>query len=189
MDLAYNDHKTRKFVTNVGIITSNGTNGPNITAVEWTHHISHAPSLMAICITKHDATYDNIIHNKEFGISLCASDQNVVSSISGGYSGFKINKIDVLKELGVQFYQAKKINVEMLDNAAMNAECKLYKIIKLGDHIMLVGEVIELNASNKPPLIYHNGKYWEFGEQIAKPDSTEFKKIETIIAKHTKYTG
>lgn len=189
MNLTWDDPRTRKFVTNVGIITSNGTNGPNITAVEWTHHISHSPSLMTICITKYDATYDNIIHNKEFGISLCASDQNIVSSISGRYSGFKVHKIEVLKELGVQFYQAKKINVEMLDNAAMNAECKLYKIIELGDHTMLVGEVIELSASGQPPLIYHNGKYWKFGKQITKPDSIDLKKIEEIVAKHTKYTG
>lgn len=187
MDIAWNDNRTRKFATNIGIITSNGPNGPNIMAVEWTHHISHAPSLMAICITKYDATYDNIIYNKEFGVSLCASDQNVVSSISGGYSGFKVDKIEVLKEFGVEFYHAKKITVEMLKDAAMNAECKLYNIIELGDHTMFIGKVIELSASDKQPLIYHNGKYWKLGKQIPKPKPSILNKIESIVAKHTKY--
>ena len=188
MNLDWDDHRTRKFVTNIGVITSDGLNGPNIMTVEWAHHISHAPSLMAICITKYDATYDNIIHSKEFGISLCASDQNVVSSISGEYSGFKVDKIEVLKEFGVEFYQAKKINVEMLKDAAMNAECKLYKVLELGDHTMFIGKVIELSASLKPPLIYHNGKYWKPGKQMPKPDSSILKKIDAVVAKHTKYT-
>jgi flavin reductase (DIM6/NTAB) family NADH-FMN oxidoreductase RutF len=47
MDLLWNDRRTRQFVTNVGLITSDGPLGPNIMAAEWTHHISYSPSLIA----------------------------------------------------------------------------------------------------------------------------------------------
>ena len=47
MDLSWNDRKTRQFVTNVGLITSEGPLGPNIMAAEWIHHISYSPSLVA----------------------------------------------------------------------------------------------------------------------------------------------
>ena len=52
----------------------------------------------------------------------------------------------------------------------MNAECKLIKQEdQLGDHIMFVGEVIQISADeNKRPLVYHNGRYWKLGETIAE---------------------
>ena len=46
MDLPWGDEKTTKFVTNVGLITSNGPYGYNIIAAEWTHQVSYSPSLI-----------------------------------------------------------------------------------------------------------------------------------------------
>ena len=127
MDLPWGDERTKKFVTNVGLITSNGPYGYDIMAAEWTHHVSYSPGLIAACINRKDATNANIAKSKEFGVSLCASNQNVLSSIAGGSSGKNVNKIEALKELGFKFFKAKKINVLMAEGAAMNAECRLYK--------------------------------------------------------------
>ena len=52
----------------------------------------------------------------------------------------------------------------------MNAECKLMRQEELGDHIMFVGEVMEISADeNIIPLIYHNGRYRKLGEDVSKP--------------------
>ena len=50
MDLPWGDDCSKKFVTNVGLITSDGPHGPNIMACEWTHHVSYSPGLIAVCI-------------------------------------------------------------------------------------------------------------------------------------------
>ncbi len=187
MDLAWGDERTKQFVTNVGLITSNGPYDNDIMACEWTHHVSYEPGLMAVCINPRDATHANIAKTKEFGISLCASDQNVISSISGGYSGKKYNKIEALKELGFKFFKAKKINVFLVEDAAMNVECKLVEKIKLGDHTTFVGEVIELYpVSGKEPLVYHAQKYWKIGQNIAKPPQQELDMIKKVIEKYKK---
>jgi flavin reductase (DIM6/NTAB) family NADH-FMN oxidoreductase RutF len=52
MDLQWNDRRTRQFLTNVGLITTNGPLGPDIMAAEWTHHISYSPSLISVSHTK-----------------------------------------------------------------------------------------------------------------------------------------
>ena len=70
MDLSWNDRRTRQFVTNVGLITSDGPLGPNIMAAEWIHHISYSPSLVAANIRGHDATAQNINESKEFGVNI-----------------------------------------------------------------------------------------------------------------------
>ena len=187
MDLEWNDRRTRQFVCNVGLITSDGPNGPNVMAAEWTYHVSYSPSLIMINIHKEDATAENILKSKEFGVNLTAENQNHISSIAGNSSGSEVDKIAVLKELGVEFYQAKHINAPMIKGAAMHAECKLLKHEPLGDHHMFVGEVVELDADeNIKPAVYHNGKYWKIGENIPRPSEEMRDRIKALLEKHKK---
>ena len=130
MDLPWGEDRTKQFATNVGLITSNGPNGNDIMACEWTFHVSYSPGLIAVCIHRPDATHENIEKTKEFGVNLAASDQNTLSSISGGYHGTQYNKVEALKELGYKFFKAKKIDVMMVEGAAMNAECRPYYVCR-----------------------------------------------------------
>jgi flavin reductase (DIM6/NTAB) family NADH-FMN oxidoreductase RutF len=169
--LAWNDRRTRQFITNVGLITSNGPAGPDIMAAEWTHHISYSPSLIAI----------------EFGVNPAAANQNVICSVAGRYSGKETDKISLLKEAALTvFYTAKSINVLMVQGAAMNAECKLMRQEELGDHIMFV-EVVEISADeNIESLIYHNGRYRRLGESMSKPSADVLDTIEKLAKKYNR---
>ena len=184
MDLPYGEEQTKQFVTNVGLITSNGPYGYDIMAAEWTFHVSYSPGLIAVCIHRPDATHENIEKTKEFGVNLAASDQNTLSSISGGYHGTQYNKVEALKELGYKFFKAKKIDVMMVERAAMQAECKLIKTLELGDHTMFVGEVVELYPVGKEPIVYHAGKYWKLENQVQKPTQEERDKIREVVEKY-----
>ena len=187
MDLPWGDERTNQFVTNVGLITTDGPFGPDVMACEWTHHISYSPGLIAVCIRPDDATHANIKDTKEFGVNLCSSEQSVMSSIAGGNSGKRVDKIKVLKELGLKFYMAKTIRPLMVRGAALNVECKLFKEIPLGDHTMFVGEAVEASANlDKIPLTYHKGKYWMIGKNIEKPPPEELEKIKKTVEKFRK---
>ena len=187
MDLPWGSDKSKLFITNVGLVTSDGPFGPNVMACEWTHHVSYSPGLIAVCIDQNSATHANIKKTKEFGINICSSDQNVLSSISGNYTGKEFDKVKALGELGFKFYKAKKIKAPMIQGAALNVECKLYKEIALGDHTMFVGEAIEATANpGKEPLAYHKGKYWMLGDDIPKPPAEELEKIRKTAEKFKK---
>lgn len=185
MDLPWGDSRSNTFVTNVGLITSDGPVGPNIMSCEWTHHVSYKPGLIAVCVGSHHATHENIAASKEFGVNIAASDQNILASIAGNNTGKEVNKIAALRERGIRFYPGKKVKLLMVEGAVMNAECRVVQEIVLGDHTMFVGEVLEaaVNAG-KTPLILHGGKYWQFGERISKPPADELQRIERIIEKH-----
>jgi flavin reductase (DIM6/NTAB) family NADH-FMN oxidoreductase RutF len=184
MELPWNDPRSNKFVTTVGLITSEGIDGPNIMACEWTHHISYNPGLIAVSLGRTKATVENIRNSKEFGINLCAKDQSILSSIAGGYSGSKYNKIEAIKELGFEFTKANKIKTLMVKGAALNAECKLFQEITFGDHIMFIGEVIDATQnSEKQPLVYHDGKYWSL-DTIIKPKIEEREAVRKVVEKH-----
>ena len=103
MDLPWNDERSNQFITNVGLITSDGPFGPNVMACEWTHHISYKPGLIAVSLGHTKATVENIRTSKEFGIILSATDQTILASVAGGDSRRYHNKIHTLKDLGFQF--------------------------------------------------------------------------------------
>lgn len=186
MNLPWSDPRASAFVTNVGLITSDGPVGPNIMAAEWTHHISYTPGLIAIFIRSNHATAENISVQREFGVNLTSSSQNMITSIAGNNTGYEVDKIKVLEALGVSFYKAKKIKVIMIKGAALNAECRLIQQVALGDHHMFVGEVLEASAGSETPLVYYGRKYWQLEKNIPKPKKIILKKIDQIIQKYKK---
>ena len=82
LDLPWNSEISNRFITNVGLITSDGHFGSNVMACEWTYHISYRPGLIAVCIRPNDATHENIRQTKEFGVNRCSTDQSVMSSVA-----------------------------------------------------------------------------------------------------------
>ena len=187
MDMPWGSEPAKKFVTNVGLITSNGPNGDNIMSAEWTHQVSYQPGLILISLKTTEATYNNIIKSKEFGVNLSGHEHAIIASVAGGSSGKNVNKIEALKELGFKFFRAKKIKVLMVEGAALNVECKLVNKIEVGDHVAFVGEAVEVHPiTAKEPLVYHGQKFWKFGANIPWPYEAEMNRIKAIVEKHTK---
>jgi len=187
VDIAYKSPEANKFITNVGLITSNGPLGNDIMACEWTHHVSYSPGMIVISLEHGIATNENIKKSGEFGVSLASIGQNELSSVAGGVSGKDFDKVEALKELGHRFFKAKKINCLLVEDASLNVECKVKGITEAGDHTIFIGEAVETYpASGKEPLAYHGGKYYKLGEQIMKPEKEKLDKIERIVEKHKK---
>lgn len=185
MDLPWNDERSNKLIINVGLITSDGPFGADVMACEWTHHVSYSRGMIAVCIARNKTTHENIKQTKEFGVNLCSTDQSIMSSIAGGYTGSRYNKINALKELGFEFYEGKKIRVVMIKGAAINIECVLSKEIMLGDHTTFVGEVIEASSNaDKVPLAYHVGRYFILNTNVVKPSQEEHERIRKVVEKH-----
>ncbi|HYZ95487.1 MAG TPA: flavin reductase, partial [Nitrososphaeraceae archaeon] len=118
MELPWDDPISQKFVTQVGLITSEGIDGPNIMACKWTTLISYNPGLIAISLGLRKTTVKNIRKTKEFGINLCSTDQSILSIIAGEYSGSSYDKIEASKELGFEYYKANKIKALMVKGAS-----------------------------------------------------------------------
>lgn len=180
-NFASNATGSNQFVTNIGLITSNGPYGPNIMTAAWTHHVSYEPPLIMVNIEPDDATIKNILSTNEFGVNLASDVQNVISSVSGRYSGKNVDKISLLKQLGFEFYDGKHIKAPMVKGAALNAELKLIKHEVMGDHIIFIGEVMEsiVNEAIKP-ITYNAGKYWKMGNNIPKPEQAILDKISDV---------
>ena len=186
MDIPWGSDPARKFMTNVGLITTDGPHGPNVMACEWTHHISYEPGLILISVSTECTTAENIRASREFGVALAAEGHNIVASIAGGSHGRDVNKIGVLKELGLEFYNAKKIKAPMISGGAMNAECRVIEMIEMGSQVMFIGEVVDVQTSDEAPLLYHGGKYYRVAGHIQKPPQDVLDNIKSLVEKYRK---
>ena len=43
-----------------------------------------------------------------------------------------------------------------------------------------------LHDKDKDPLIYHQGKYWNIGEELPKPTDEERANMKAFVEKHAK---
>ncbi len=155
----------RYFSTGISMITSRGPHGPNIMAAEWVMQISYSPVLVAIFIHKGSNTIKNIEKTKEFGVNVASKEQTTEVSIAGGYSGSEINKLEIRNIFKI--LKPRKIKTPMILGCTINAECKLVRKEKLGDHIMLVGRVVHIEHDDtKSPLIYHKGRYFSLDSTV-----------------------
>ena len=158
----------RYFVTGVSMITSSGTKGSNVMAVEWTMQISYDPMLIAIFIHKGSVTLNNITKTKEFGVNVASDEQSTAISTAGGFSRIEIDKLsitDVFKTV-----KPKKIKTPLIQGCVLSAECRLFMKKTIGDHVMVIGKVVEIQYDKtKKPLIYHKNRYLQIGKQI-EPD-------------------
>lgn len=155
----------RYFSTGISMITSRGPHGPNVMAAEWVMQISHSPILVAIFIHKGSYTIKNIEKTKEFGINVASQEQTTEVNIAGGYSGTELDKLKIKSIF--KLIKPQKIKTPLIAGCIINAECKLVKKEKLGDHVMIVGKVVGIrHDDSKSPLIYHKGRYFGLGSTI-----------------------
>lgn len=187
MNIPWGSDISNRFITHVGLVTTNGAYGHNIMACEWTYHLSYRPALIGISVNQRHATHAHIKTNGEFGVCIASTRQATLTNIAGKESGKIYDKIKVAETMGFKFSPAKNINVIMPDGAAVNLECKLFNEITLGDHTLFVGEVINgsVNLEEKP-LAYHWGRYWEMVSTLEKPSDEVREKIKTLIEQHPK---
>lgn len=187
--MKYGEKEARQFVTNLSLLTSNGRWGHNVMTAEWVHHVSYSPAIVMVNVHEADATSDNIIGSGEFGVSVVPDDMIEPIGIAGRSTGKKTDKVAALRELGMEFYKAGKIDVYMVKGAVMNLECRLIRHEVVGDHVMFMGEVVDASVDEgKSPAIFRSGTgVYKVGERLAHERSeAREKEIGEALARHAK---
>lgn len=177
----------RLFITGISLITSNGPKGQNVMTAEWTMQISYDPMLISVFIHEGSDTLENIKNTKQFGVNVASEKQSTLASIAGGYSRKEIDKLSIRDSF--QVLKSKKIRIPLIAGCLINAECELFSIKKIGDHVMIVGKIISIRYDEtKKPLAYHRNRYFRIGS-ITEPIRDEVfvtKKIFDLFHKQSK---
>ena len=157
---------TSEFAESVAVVTVKKDDKINAMTAAWAIPVSHRPALVVVHIAPQRYTHDIIMETKEFGLSILADDQMVVSQHAGTVSG---RKIDKFADGTLKPKSSKVIAAPVLEGCAATMECKLEKAISMGDHTIFVGRVVAMERDHdKKPLVLHRGTYYRIGESVGK---------------------
>ena len=117
--------------------------------------VSLKPPLVSFCIDNKSSNLPLFQKNKTFSLNILSEEQQELAS------GFATPKNS--KKWGIEPYFLEKNGNPIFENSIGYFECKKHKIIKAGDHHIVIGEVVNFGKlSEKAPLLYFQGKYSKF---------------------------
>ena len=161
------------------LITSVDENGrPNILTLGEVFNISiRQPVIVGIAIRPATYSYSLIQKTGEFVINLTTT--SIVDKVDLCGSATGRDSLDKFKEYGLTAIPATYVKPPLIKECPVNIECKVVSIQRIGDHDLILGEVMGVHADEEmldstgklklaqlDLLIYLTGSYWSLGKKI-----------------------
>jgi flavin reductase (DIM6/NTAB) family NADH-FMN oxidoreductase RutF len=159
MSISSDDFKLAlgRWATGVTVVTARDGDKVHGMTVSAFTEVSLSPPLVLLCADKGTNTLPFIEAGQAFGVNVLARDQDAIS-----------NKFASKKEEWTRFegldYESGTTGAPLLAGVVSNFDCKLVATHDHGDHIVLVGEVVELRTFDRPALLYFSGAYGDFAK-------------------------
>lgn len=138
-----------KFATGVTVVTTEGPNGPlGITANSFAS-VSLDPPLVLWSPARKSRRFPAFEAASHFAVHVLSSGQRgLAERFSGSEQGFE--GLDVTQGIG---------GVPLLAGCAARFECRHAAGHDGGDHLIVVGEVLRVEQSDRTPLVFWRGGY------------------------------
>ncbi len=115
-------------------------------SVAWHSPLSFSPPLYGVLISPKRYTYELIVTAKDFTINFISYEKAKLYAIFGRISGRERDKI---KEFNIELVESEKIITPYMKDAYAVYECKKVRQVKTGDHILFVGEILEVHEEKQ----------------------------------------
>lgn len=137
----------------VVLITSKSGARENVMAAAWCFPISMEPPLFGVSVSRKRFSHELISKGRAFAINLVDAkmkEKAVAAGRSSGKDHDKFAELGIAKEYG-------KLGLPLAKESPASIECKLVKEIELGDHVLFVGEAVNVVERRKAKGLYHAG--------------------------------
>ena len=143
------------FVTGVTVVTTIAVDGKprGFTANSFTS-VSLDPPLVLVCMARRAGSYEIFRNTRAFAINILQEGQRDVSAT------FASPRAD--KFVGLPWTTSKSGSPVLQDCSAW-LDCDMHDQIEAGDHVILIGRVVDFAHSPRTPLGYYSGSYVGFG--------------------------
>ena len=139
------------FVTGVTIVTARGADGRphGFTANSFTS-VSLDPPLVLVCVGHETEGLEVYRQCPQFAVNVLADSQQAISN------RFATERPD--RFAGVRWREGSH-GLPILERCIASLECTVWQRIEAGDHMILVGQVLECEDSTDRPLAFWRGSY------------------------------
>lgn len=138
-----------RFATGVTVVTTMTSRGPlGITANSFAS-VSLDPALVLWSPARRSQRFPAFEAAEHFAIHVLSADQRALAE-RFARAGNAFAGLDLAGGIG---------DAPLLRGCAARFECRHAAGHDAGDHLIVVGEVLRIEANDRPPLIYHRGGY------------------------------
>ena len=150
------------FPTGVAVVTTAPQGLPPAgMTINSFHSISLRPALVGWCIDRGAASFRTFSRCGAFTLSFLDENQQDTARRFATRGADKFEGLDTSDPAGT-----------VMPGACAWLRCRLYRQVALGDHLLLVGEVIETGAGAGHPMVFARGRFSGVSRKPA-PDSQE----------------
>ncbi len=140
-----------QFATGVVIATSRWENGlPAGLTINSFSSVSLEPPLILWSLSCKAPSCDAFLHSRYFAVNILAKDQHDLSRQFACGSANKFKNVSYKEGIGT---------VPLIEGCVAQFECRRYRILKAGDHHIVLGRVLNFMSWEREALIFHNGAY------------------------------
>lgn len=139
------------FVTGVTIVTACDSEGHDVgvTANSF-NSVSLDPPMVLWSLARKSASLATFETATHFAVHILAADQEELSNRFAKSGADKFGGLEIARGAG---------GAPLLPGAAAQFECRTAFRHDGGDHVIFVGEVEAFSRSERPPLVFHGGRY------------------------------
>ena len=119
--------------------------------------VSIDPLLILWSIDKRVSTYNHFTNSKKFAVHILASDQSELCYL------FAARDVDRFSNCE---WETSEYKLPILKNVAAILQCETFQTIEAGDHMILIGKVVDITGDNRAPLLYHKRHTGEIPTQF-----------------------
>jgi flavin reductase (DIM6/NTAB) family NADH-FMN oxidoreductase RutF len=141
--------------TGVTVVSANGPDGPAGATANAVCSLSIEPMLMLACLDRGSRTLLAVQAANRFGISVLHKGQEPIAR------AFATKAPVAEKWSGVAW--TERDGVPAIDDALVWLACELRDVVAAGDHVIVTGEVYDLETGEGDPLVFHGGEYRPLG--------------------------
>ena len=175
----------------------------NATPVAYAMPLSMRPPLIGIAVHPSRYTYDVIRRTEQFALNIPSRQLLHHVQYLGTLSGGDFDKLELTK---LPHFRARKLDTVLLEGCLGWIECSLDDAVEMGDHFLLVGRVVAVQADDEAfnerwllqdneakPLHYLGGNSYSILDyvmeaRIPKPAEEYGKRLDEAIAEQLELT-
>ncbi len=132
---------------NACLVSCRGKDGRNnVMAAAWVIPLSTEPPLLGVSIRPERHSHSLIVESGEFIVNVPTLDMARQVLFCGRKTG---KDIDKLEEASLSCLKARKVSAPAVKECVAHLECELSKVVEVGDHNLIVGEVVAAYASEE----------------------------------------
>lgn len=108
--------------------------------------VSLEPLLILWSIDKRARSYKDFLKVDQFVVNLLGADQADLCRLFSSKVDDRFSQCE---------WKESNLNLPILPGSLATLQCKIFKRVEAGDHMIIIGELLDIQSRGTAPLLYH----------------------------------